>query len=255
MCVKFNTQQTVRFMSRVVTIAGLDPAFGGDRCVLRFAQLGDHENNKSVVQFTDIVPIQLDASSKEPIGYQIARKVRDECVLRGVIPENLAIDSTGNGAGVADIIAQEWSPAIVRVSFASVPSDMQASPNDPRIAKDAYENKVTELWYSFREWMKADQIRGLDAATIRELCSRFYDDEKRKLVVEPKKEMKVRTGESPDLADAACLVVEIARRLGHANPLVATRTGATSWDAKLKAANEVYEDENLYTTSAEDYAA
>lgn len=253
MCVKFNTQQKIVFTSRVTTIAGLDPAFGGDRCILRFANLGDNQDGKSVVQFTDIVPILLDASSPEPIAYQISRRVIDECKSRGVEPENLAIDSTGNGAGVADVIAVQWAPHFHRVSFASVASDMAASPNDPRPARDAYENKVTELWYSFREWMKADQIRGLDSPTIRELCSRFYIDEKRKLVVEPKKEMKVRTGESPDLADAACLVIEIARRMGHMNPVIGKGKGPSSWEAKAKASNEIYVEENLYTTAYDQF--
>jgi hypothetical protein len=36
-----------------------------------------------------------------------------------------------------------------------------------------------------------------------------------KLVVEPKKDMKARMGKSPDLADAACLLVDLCRqRLG-----------------------------------------
>jgi len=66
--------------------------------------------------------------------------------------------------------------------------------------------------------LRAGQIRGLDATTIREMTTRrfsTYKGKKMLLMVESKVQMKSRTNESPDYADAAFVMVELCRtRLG-----------------------------------------
>ena len=66
------------------------------------------------------------------------------------------------------------------------------------------------------EFLRAGQLKGINADLARELCSRKYSTMSGgKLVVEPKKDMKARMGKSPDLADAACLMLDLCRhRLG-----------------------------------------
>ena len=89
------------YISKSEIIAGLDPAFGGDRCVLRFATYGDLESGLMGIEFTDIVHIQLNAASDEPIHFQIANQVRAACEARGCRPERLAIDATAHGSALA----------------------------------------------------------------------------------------------------------------------------------------------------------
>ncbi|NBR91291.1 MAG: hypothetical protein EBS68_15540 [Rhodobacteraceae bacterium] len=89
------------------------------------------------------------------------------------------------------------------------------------------------------------QLRGLDAETAVEFCSRRYDDEKRKVVLETKDEYKKRHGRSPDLADAVVFALEAARQLG----LTIRSVGSTSRRYTVekdeqKAAHEVYRDVN-----------
>ena len=253
LCEKFSVRLDEVIASSFTVIAGLDPAFGGDRCILKFAKLGDRRGGDRFVQFYKTVQIQLDASSKDPIAFQIAYQVRAACEAEGCLPKHLAVDETGNGAGVCDVIAQTWSAEIRRVSFGSSPSDLPCSRQDPRPANDVYLNKVTELWYSFREWTKADQIRGMDMATIREFCARQYDDSKKKLVVEPKKDMKVRTGFSPDLADAAVLVIEVARQLGAEAPVVSA--SGNHWNKVIESTESVLNMTNDSYGFQEDYAS
>ena len=57
--------------------------------------------------------------------------------------------------------------------------------------------------------------------------------------------MKARTAQSPDLADAAVLIIETARQLG-AGRLNLRRKTDTKWSNTVKQFNSVYDDENLY---------
>ena len=245
MCQKHQVREAHIFRSNYEMLAGLDPAFGGDRCILRFAKYGDLENDAMAVEFTELMNIHIDAGSDEPVHYQIARQVKQACIARNVRPDMFAMDSSGEGGGLADILMREWSPLINRVEFGGKASDLPVSLEDGRQSHEVYANRVTELWFSMREWVQHDQIGGLDRETIIEFCQRLFDDEKRKIVVERKVDMKGRIGCSPDLADAAVVVIELARRLG-AGELTSAFTKSGSWDDFAEENNEIYVEDNLY---------
>jgi len=62
--------------------------------------------------------------------------------------------------------------------------------------------------------MRTGQIRGVTATLARELCARTYSTKKgsnMRLVAEPKPDMKMRIGKSPDEADAALMLVALCR--------------------------------------------
>tara|TARA_R100000808_G_scaffold15629_1_gene35982 strand:- start:8928 stop:10610 length:1683 start_codon:yes stop_codon:yes gene_type:complete len=245
LCDKHTVGGEHTFINNATVVAGLDPAFGGDRCILRFARYGDLEGGLMGVEFDEVVNISLDASSPEPIHYQIASKVRDACRGKGCLPENLAIDATGEGGGLCDIMAKEWSNEIRRIEFGGRASELPVSQEDPRPAHEVYANRVTELWFSVREWVIRNQIRGLDRETIIEFCTRMFDDAKRKIVIERKVDMKGRTAQSPDLADAAALIVEVARQMG-AGRLKRGQRADTKWENVVKEHDELYHEDALY---------
>ena len=245
LCTKYRVTEKHTFATSSTVIAGLDPAFGGDRCVLRFAKYGDLPSGLMGLDFEDIVSINVDSSSDEPIHFQIARQVKEECVSRGCLPEHLAIDATGEGGGLCDILHKEWSNLINRVEFGGKASDKPVSSEDMRPSHEAYANRVTELWFSIRQWVIREQIRGLDRDTLVELCSRLFDDEKRKIVVERKAAMKGRTGQSPDYADAAACVVEMARILGEGS-LKSSSSSDKQWSALSLKYDSIYSPDNLY---------
>lgn len=245
MCHKYRVNGTHIFGRKSHIIAGLDPAFGGDRCVLRFAKYGDLRNGLMGVEFTDIVYIQLNTQSSEPIHFQIAKQVKEACVSRGCEPQHLAVDATGEGGGLCDILHKEWSSQIRRVEFGGKASQLPTTQEDPRPSHEAYANRVTELWFSVREWVIREQVKGLDHETIIEFCQRMFDDEKRKIVVERKVDMKGRTGQSPDLADAAALIVEMARNLG-AGRLNIKAEDDKEWEALSLKYDKIYNEESMY---------
>jgi hypothetical protein len=160
-----------------------------------------------------------------PLFYQIADQTIAELTKRNIEPENFALDSTGAGAGIADIISQRWKTGFLRVSFGGGAMDSVISMEDQRSAKEVYANRVSQLWGQIRTIVVAGRLRGLDDQTARELCARhlFLHE---KMLLESKKELKKRTkGSSPDRADALALLVELfvlkngmGAAVGHGGP-------------------------------------
>lgn len=196
-------------------VAGLDPAHGGDKCMLRFARYGMGNEGKIIIEFTEAVTIKLDASIQdEPLNYQIARQAREACKQRGVEPENFGIDTTGLGSGAADILQREWSMRIQRISFNDRPTERVVSDTNPNKCSQEYYNFVTELWFAVRRFLESDQLRGLTEDDIFQFASRPYSMKGTLYQVLPKPELKALIGCSPDLADSDSIVCEVIRRHG-----------------------------------------
>jgi hypothetical protein len=216
--------------------AALDPAFeGGDRCVLRFGRCGNAAGKK-ILGLSDIVFIKTKSSVDDPAHYQIMRQVREECVKRGVPPYFFALDSTGEGGGLASIFQREWSPEILCVEFGGRPSRHPVSNTNPKRADQEYDRRVTELWFFFRLLVQNEQVRGLDEGTATEFCRRWYTMRGPYISIETKAKMKERTRMSPDLADNAVIMAELFRQRGH---LALTKTQSefhtgSTWSAFQK---------------------
>ena len=225
--------------------AGFDPSFGGgDRAILRFVKWGTVEGGLEGAQLGDKVQITVDAKGAEPPNFQMAKKVRIECEARGVKHTELGVDASGGGRVFCDILEREWGP-VIRVESGGKPSSRTVSYEDQRPATEAYDRRITELWYQARELQMSGQLRGLDPETAVEFCSRRYDDDRRKVVLETKDEYKKRHGRSPDLADAVVVALEAARQLG----LTVRQMGSTAARyvkeaGDQKSANDVFRDVN-----------
>lgn len=227
------------FTTNVEQVAALDPGFGGDRCVLRFAKVGT-ANDKMSIAFGDVIQISPNAQLLDPVHYQIANRVKEECNKRGIRPDRFALDSSGEGGGLADILTREWG-IVHRVEFGGAPSAMPVSDEDSRPCNEAYDRKVTELWFSMRKWVVEERIGGLDIETLQEFCARMFDDSKRKISVESKTVMKQRTGKSPDLADAAVVLLDLVRKTAVLEPR-ATKADKL-WEKMVKDADSIYYDD------------
>lgn len=196
----------------IKTIAALDPAFttDGDDCILRFGKVGKADDNQIMLELTEVVRLNLMDDPNYPLFYQVADQTISELQKRGVRPEDFALDATGAGAGIADIISQRWQAGFVRVSFGGSATDSAVSVEDSRPAKSVYSNRVTQLWSQIKVIVMAGRMRGLDDQTARELCARIYSLKNEKTLLESKKDLKKRTkGNSPDRADALALLVEL----------------------------------------------
>jgi hypothetical protein len=216
--VNAGAMKRIEFKGATTLIAGLDPAFtnGGDRTMLCIARVGFDTNGQYCMQFEDFVQINDDSTNKAvPRTYQIVHKVKEECEKRGIKPENLAVDSTGAGSPLCDVLAGEWSNDFLRVPFGGKASDRRVSMNSQLIGEELYCNRVSELWFVGKEFIRTKQLTGVTAELAKEMANRRFELVKGsslRVKVEPKGELKARAGASPDMADCAFVCLDLARQ-------------------------------------------
>jgi hypothetical protein len=241
--------EKVTWRSGFIASAMLDPGFGGDKCCFRTMKRGHDKDNafRVLLDETIAIPITVD-DPKSPPEYQIAAKVKSFCEARGIPPDEFIADTTGIGSGVAATLQREWSPGINTCEFGGAPSDMIVSEEDPRPAKDIYDRRVTELWFSIREYIQAGILRGLDDPTSIQLCQRKWDYKGKKKAIQKKEELP----SSPNEADALACGIELLRRKGI-NATVQTRAKSEASTALDKAARD--QDFDSYDCYTEDYEA
>lgn len=216
---KFKATEPVIWVGDSSTkIAAADLAFeGGDKCILGFAKVGKIDDNgtiRTALCFTKAIPIKVDVTGREPIHYQIARQIREECKAEGVEPFYFAADVSGEGGGTADIWKREWSTEFHEVEFGGRASDRKVSDINPHKGWEEYVNRVTELWYSVRRCVEQHQVRGMPIEMAREFTERNYEMRGALIIVESKSKMKARIGHSPDHADMGAIMVELALTRG-----------------------------------------
>lgn len=209
---RYHTSEGVTWKRNFILSSCVDPAFGGDRCTYRTYMRGNDTSGKMRILMGEKIEIPISGNDPtNPPEYQIARKVKELNQARGIPPEEFNIDKTGTGQGAAAVLQREWSPNINTCRFGGTPSEFSVSDEDPRPANEAYDRKVTELWYSIREFIEADMIRGMDTETARELCARRFEIKAKKISVEPKEEMKERGIASPDWGDNFAVYIDMLR--------------------------------------------
>jgi hypothetical protein len=215
--VKFRADAPALWIRPPELLAALDPAFtnGGDRSALYFAKYGESADGLKTLCFDHVEFLNDDMTDKStPRSFQIVKQFKERCEAFGVAPENACFDFTGAGKPFGDIVAREWSPKVNRIDFGGKASSQPASVSDPTPGDERYANRVSEIWFGAKELMRCGQIRGVSTSLAKELCARLYVTEKTgtmRLKVEPKPDMKMRIGKSPDEADAALMLVALAK--------------------------------------------
>jgi hypothetical protein len=231
-------------------IGMVDAAYGGgDRCMLGWLEFGPCVDEKQRLEFQPYMEIPVKISKELSPEDQIAIACRDKMVAVGVAPENFFFDGRGS---LAMAFAQHWSPMVNAVEFGGRPTERPAGPDIYMLEKlttggvsrriktavEHYSNFVTELWWSVRYCVEADQVRGMQVAAVLDGQPREWKKVAGdKMKAEPKDEMKVRTGVSPDVFDMYVVGVEGARRRGfQISNLAGTDQTETdlSWLDKLK---------------------
>ena len=206
--------------SAVVPISGLDCSYtsGGDRSVAVWGICGTVGGVKHLHVTGDSLIIIDDKKELAP-AFQVASQWRRECIKRGVRPKAGGYDASGTGVAFKSIMEMEWSTEVRGINFGGAPTDRVHRLDG--VSKEDFANRVSELWIQPKEYIRGSrdgegefhsQITGLTPEIIEELVNRQYDDqgEGRKLKVEKKRIMKMRTGKSPDLADSFVILLEVA---------------------------------------------
>jgi hypothetical protein len=241
-----------------IKIGFLDAAYGhgGDRCVFGELEFGQEaraavaeelvsaiitqkrpaESKNQILALIDtqVVPITDQGETAED---QIAMWVKGECERRKIIPDNFFFDSTGRGSLMSSF-ARLWSPLVNGIEFGgAATATRKVSADIDHWCKDYYFNMVTELWFNVAYVIQASQFRGMTEEVMMEGCLREWGFTGKKVQVEPKDKMKVKSGRSPDLFDALCSGVAGAIKRGF---VIKRQTAGThkkvdrSWKTKLR---------------------
>jgi hypothetical protein len=224
-------------------VAALDPAFtnGGDRTPVQFGLFGVSREGIPTLMYTHRELLRDDVTNrKKTRTEQIVQQFKELCDEEGVEPFCAAYDKSGAGGPFGDVVSMMWSPEVLGVQFGGKASDLPVSITDATLSSDRYVNRVTELWFGAKELIRTNQLKGIDRELAKEMCSRKYATQKGvglRMVVETKTDMKARTGESPDLADAAMILIELCRqRFGFGGMTVQQKRKATNIQLKQRLA-------------------
>jgi hypothetical protein len=237
MCYKFKAIEEPLWKDSGRTRIGfLDAAYGGvggDRCVFGELQFGQElpptedpiataiasqkhvlQEGKRIMALIDmkIVPIKNDP--KDSPEDQISRYCKAECEARGIPPDSFFYDS-GMRTSLVSSMVRLWSPVTRPIDSGGTGTERKVSVDIPVSCKDYYSNFITEMWYSVRHIVESGQFRGMTEEVMLEGCTRMWEIVgANKIKLEPKADMKLRVGRSPDLFDALAIGVEGARQKG-----------------------------------------
>lgn len=218
-------------------ITALDAAYravGGDRCVFLEVDFGEeaeseagdqlataiinqtypNREKRQIMALIDVLVIPIKSSDFESPEDQIVMFVKNEHERRNIPPENHFFDA-GMRTSLVTAYSRTWSPMVNSIDFGGKPSERQVSADIDVSCRDYYSKFVTELWYSVRLIIEAEQFRGMTEEVMTEGCYReWMTVAGNKIEAEPKAEMKLKSGRSPDIFDALVTAVEGARQRG-----------------------------------------
>lgn len=245
---KSGAQEKAVWLDGYIPLASLDPSFvsGGDRYMATFGRIGTEKTGKrTVLEYVENIALVENVQDPESVNFQVARKFIAECEKRGIGVFNVAIDTSSGGNVVADIITELWGKkGIYRKDFQGSATDRALSQNDPTPASAKCGNGMTEIWYAAKPLMRNGQIKGIPDSLAKEMTARQYSTrEGGKMVAEPKRKMKARTGKSPDEADSFFIMIDLARErfgLAGVTPLEVKAASNATWE-KLLAQTGAYE--------------
>lgn len=243
-----------------VRVAAADPAFtnGGDRFVLMFGKIGWTIDEVLALEIEryEIIRENVHKLKERNRSFQMADQVIAKCKEAGVEAKNFSMDCTAAGNPLADVFDEEWklqmkdpnwNQRLCRVDFSGAPTHRVAN-KDGKMADEAYDRRVTEIWYVGKEFLKGQQLRGLIPDVVREAKARKYTtvrgSEGEKMKVEKKEDMKERLGFSPDVAEAFFVMIDLCRErhkfVPAGIPGGTPRSGSGSFRELAKQMNRVY---------------
>lgn len=238
-CQKFGAfNQPVWRDTRRTSIAFLDAAYrgvGGDRCVFGELQFGYEAKSSTtseiisdfisqgtasdsfpkIIALVDLMTIPITAGIEgDSPEDQIVKFCQAQCEVRSIPAENLFFDA-GMRTSLVTAFCRTWSTGVNSIDCGGKPTETQVSSEIRTIARDYYSKFISELWFSVRLAVESSQFRGMTEEACNEFCQREWKlVSGNKIEIESKEEMKLKTGRSPDLADAIAVGLFGARKRG-----------------------------------------
>lgn len=177
---------------------------GGLRVGVDVARFGD---DKTVITFRrgrlcmkQVVLSQLDVT-------QVAARTRAEINAYGEKPEQIAVDTIGIGAGVADIL-RGWYPDVIDRKTGRKTQTVVDVNSALRMGDGENYNLRAFMWREMREWLKGASIPN-DQDLRTDLTALRYGYKGGELLLESKDDAKRRGVKSPDRGDSLALTFAI----------------------------------------------
>lgn len=172
---------------------GIDVArFGDDKTVITF--------RRGRVLLKQVVLSKLDIT-------QVAGRAKSEIAAYGEAPEQIAVDTIGVGAGVADIL-RGWFPDEYERGTQRLIKTVVDVNSSLRMDNGEDYNLRAFMWRQMREWLKTASIPN-DQELKTDLTSLRYGFRGADLLLESKDDAKKRGVKSPDRADSLALTFAI----------------------------------------------
>jgi hypothetical protein len=184
-------------------VMGIDVArFGNDKTVFTFRQ--------GRVLLRQVVAGKLDV-------VDVAGRAKDEIRAQLGDVSQIAVDTIGIGAGVADMLRRDFGDMVVDVNSALRTDDGQNY------------NLRARMWREMREWLKAGASIPNDNDLVTDLTALQYSYRGGSLLIESKEDAKKRGIKSPDRADS--LALTFAYPVKKTDDWVAPATNHVLWQA------------------------
>ncbi len=225
-----------------IKIAACDAAYGGvggDDCIAGHIEFGEDVDGNMLIACNPPVLVPVSIKNKGLPEEQIATFIREYCESFSIPPENFFFDARST---MAITFARIWSAQVNAVDFGGQPTDRPVSldtfiwdgdTQQRRLqqCKELYSKFVTELWYTIHYVILGCQMRRLPMEVAEEGFKREWKYVKgNRIEIEPKADMKTRTGRSPDRFDWLVTAVEGARRRGFEIKSMANTEKTSSQD-------------------------
>lgn len=170
---------------------GVDVArFGDDKSVITF--------RKGRVVYPQIVFGKVDI-------VDVAGRVKDAINAWGEYPGQIAVDTIGVGAGVADMLRREFKRIVVDVN------------SSVRLSDGQNYNFRARMWRDMRDYLKNGASIPNDPELGTELSALQYEFRAGELLIESKEDAKKRGVKSPDRADSLALTFAVPVRASAAD--------------------------------------
>lgn len=233
MCEKFHAfDEPIWRDTNIKKIAFLDAAYsvGGDRCIFgemnfgRSAEMLVNEiattalssqtlpeyTSRQIIHLVDtaVVPITDDKGSDLPED-QIVHYVVNQCERRGISLDDFFYDPgmrTKLTVAFSRITGRTGNP----IDCGGKATERPVAAGVDVLCVDYYSKFVTELWYSVRLCVEANQFRGMTKDAVWEFAAReWMKVGGNKIEIESKADMRKKTGRSPDCFVAGTMVATV----------------------------------------------
>lgn len=235
---------TYEFVESPRSTAGVDVALeGGDNAILVLGKTGLASGwRKAAVDGKESPLIRFYDEASNPIAKEVLQveqiytlpkgdtvKLVEEIkrVCRGayVKGEYLAVDRTGNGAGVHDMLASTPGfTAAKGINPSESPTERKILQEDQQLPCDEYSLLLSELWFAVRKFIEFGFLKLSpnipSDPIVSELTGRRFLLTQKKTKVESKKDYRSRGNKSPDRADGLTMLLHVVRMQSRGAPSI-----------------------------------